>query len=41
MSSHEKADTFDRRAQFRLWIFSYHVFAHSPKKCLSRILLDA
>jgi len=26
-------------AQFRLWIFSYHIVAHSPKKCLSRVLL--
>ena len=26
-------------AQFQLWIFSYHIFAHSPKKSLSRLLL--
>ena len=32
-------DAFRRRAQFQLWIFSYHIFAHSPKKSLSRVLL--
>jgi hypothetical protein len=26
-------------AQFQLWIFSYHIFAHSPKKSLSRLSL--
>jgi hypothetical protein len=26
-------------AQFQLWIFSYHIFAHSPKKSVSRLLL--
>jgi hypothetical protein len=35
----KKPDVSDRRAQFQLWIFSYHIFSHSPKKCLSRVLL--
>jgi hypothetical protein len=26
-------------AQFQLWIFSYHIFAHLPKESLSRVLL--
>src|ERR1700704_1369265 len=32
-------DTFGRRAQFQLWIFSWHILAHSPKKYVSRVLL--
>jgi hypothetical protein len=30
-----------RQAQFQPWIFSYHIFAPSPKTCLSRLMLAA
>src|SRR5712675_1528762 len=31
-------DAFGRRAQFQLWIFSYHIFAKLPNRTLSRVL---
>src|SRR5712675_556299 len=31
-------DAFGRRAQFQLWIFSYHIFARLPNRTLSRVM---
>jgi hypothetical protein len=30
-----------RRAQFQLWIFSYHIFARLPKRTLSRVFMQS
>ena len=30
-----------RQAQFQFWIFSYHIFALSPKTTLSRLMFGA
>ena len=35
----EKPDAFRRRAQFRLWIFSYTIWPQSSKKWLSRLMI--
>ena len=34
----QSARSASRRAQFRLWIFSYHIFGRSPNLSVSRVL---